>query len=746
MNNSVNVTQSARDEEDDFDFAGLLDTLFAHQRLILVITSVVVFFGALYAFLGTPVYESDILVQVEDNADPAGAAKNLLGDLSAMFDVKSSADAEIQLLGSRLVLSRTVDQEKLYITAEPVRFPLIGNWVSRHTPFDGSATPIVRYFAWGREKIVVRGLDVPRSLQEATLTLTAVNNEEYRLSQTGWTRDYIGRIGTAETFATEDGPVHIDVESIAAERGVRFHVVRHSRQDTIQGLQKDLKIQEEGKDSGVISATLRDEDPVRLQATLDEIGNQYVRQNVERKAAQAATSLAFLAAQLPEMKQRLNDAEQRQTAYRNSHGIVSLTEEAKVILTQSADAESRIATLKAQQQELQMRFGTAHPSVRAISDQIELAKQRLSELAMREKSMPDQEQESIRLLRDVTVANDLYVATLTNIQQLQLLKSGKIGNVRVVDVALDPETPVKPKKLLVLLVAAVAGFSLAVAITFAVEFLYGGVTDVDVLEKKTGFSVYSIVPFSETQRTIFKKIELKIKEILLLSRISPEDPAIESLRSFRTALEFVLLEGPNRLIQITAASPGMGKSFLSANLAAVLAAAGKRVLLVDCDLRRGHLNQYFGLSRKSGLVDMVSQTTGADLALKRDVLPGLDFISSGARPTNPSELLASGSFKRLLAQWSDQYDIVLLDSPPVLPVADAEVIASCGATVFFVARFGQTKIGELIEAGKRLEQVGARVRGLIFNGVIQRSGAYAYGSKYGAYRYTSYGYEVEADN
>ncbi|OAJ53711.1 hypothetical protein A6V36_35740 [Paraburkholderia ginsengiterrae] len=746
------MTYKARDkatlkeDDDEVDFAVLLDTIISHKGLIAAITSFVVLLGALYAFMGTPVYEANILVQIEDNADPAGAAKNILGDISSMFDVKSSADAEIQLLGSRLVISRTVDEQKLYITTQPARFAFIGGWIARHVPFDGSSIPLLRYFAWGREKINVVALEVPDKLIESTLTLTVINNKTYRLAENGWSTGWVGQVGKTETFSSDNGPITINVASIFSENGVRFHVVRHSRQDTIEELQKQLKIVEQGKDSGVLSATLQDEDSSRLQAILNEIGYQYVHQNVERKSAQAATSLAFLNSQLPDMKKRLDDAEQRQTTYRNAHGIISLSEEAKVVLGQSADAEGRLATLEAQQKELLMRFGPSHPTVETLTEQIALARQKLGELGAREKAMPNHEQELIRLTRDVTVANDLYVATLSNIQQLELLKSGKIGNVRVVDTAFNQETPVKPNKPLVLLLSAALGLAAAIFTAVAIELLYGGVTDVDALEKNTGLSVYSIVPFSDVQEVLFKKIKLKVREILLLTKTAPEDPAIESLRSFRTSLEFAMLEASNRIVQITAPAPGMGKSFLSANLASVLAAAGKRVLLVDCDLRRGHLNQYFGLGRDTGLAELIAGRANMELANKKQVEPGLDFVSTGTRPINPSELLASSNFKRLLTDWSQQYDVVLLDSPPVLPVADSEVIASSAATVFLVARFGKTKIGELIESEKRLQQVGARVRGLIFNGVVQRSGVYAYGSKYGAYRYTSYRYEVEADH
>jgi tyrosine-protein kinase Etk/Wzc len=246
------------------------------------------------------------------------------------------------------------------------------------------------------------------------------------------------------------------------------------------------------------------------------------------------------------------------------------------------------------------------------------------------------------------------------------------------------------------------------------------------------------VPFSPEQLALSRAIHTRQPGPHLLAASHPNDPPVESLRSFRTALQFAMLGAPNNRVVLTGPTESIGKSFVSANLAAVLAAAGKRVLLVDADLRKGYLNQYFGKERTSGLSDLLIETATIEDVVHRDVATGLDFISTGALPPNPADLLQNDRLVRLLDQFSKQYDLVIVDTPPVLAVSDTANIAAHCATVFLVGRFKRTTIGELLEATKQLEQANVAVKGVIFNGLDARG--LRYGSKYGQYRYVAYEY------
>jgi len=358
------------------------------------------------------------------------------------------------------------------------------------------------------------------------------------------------------------------------------------------------------------------------------------------------------------------------------------------------------------------------------------------------KSLPNLEQDLLRLMRDVKVNNDLYVNLLNSAQQLRLVKEGKVGNVRVVDAAALPKRPVKPPRVLVIALSAALGVFAGLALAFAREGLRPGLKDPTEIEQHTGLHVFATVPHSSSQVYQARGISARRPGSHVLALSQPSDPAIESLRSLRTALQFAMLDATNNVILVTGPTPGIGKSFASVNLAAVLGAAQKKVLLIDADLRKGHMNQYFGLSRAKGLSEVVSGSIRPEEALHREVAPNVDFLSSGILPPNPAELLTTAAMRALVRKVSAYYDLVLIDSPPVLAASDAGILAPLAGAVFLVARADVSTLGELQESAKRLRDAGVQAKGVIFNdlNIGKRRYGYGLGHKYAAYRLTDYKY------
>jgi tyrosine-protein kinase Etk/Wzc len=365
-------------------------------------------------------------------------------------------------------------------------------------------------------------------------------------------------------------------------------------------------------------------------------------------------------------------------------------------------------------------------------------------LNLRVKTFPNLEQDLLRVSRDVKVNSELYVGLLNASQQLRLVKEGKVGNVRVVDVAAVPEERVKPKRLIVVALAAALGLVAGLALAYLRNSLRPGIKDPADIEQRAGLHVFATVPHSVGQVAQFRDAKARLPGTHVLAVAAPQDPAVESLRSLRTALQFAMLDTDNKAVLITGATPGVGKSFISVNFAAVLGAADKKVLLLDADLRKGHLHQYFGLGREHGLSEVVSGSFILENALHRQVAPNVDFLATGTLPPNPAEVLMTPATQALLQHLASQYDLVIIDSPPVLAASDAAVLAPQAGAVFLVARAEVTSLGELQESAKRLAQSGAQTRGVIFNGLNlskHRYGyGYGYGYKYGRYRYTDYEY------
>ncbi|TWO72529.1 polysaccharide biosynthesis tyrosine autokinase [Caenimonas sedimenti] len=726
-------------EDDEINLAEYWDILVDNRWLILGVLVLALAAGIAYAVVARPVYQTNLLIQVEDSA---GSAKSFLGEASSLFDVKTPAAAEIEIIRSRLIVGQAVDNTALHIDARPRYVPFIGNWMARRakTLSDPGFLGLGGYVS-GTERIGIETFKVPSAFEGERFRVTSQGAGAYTLSHPEISPT-TGRVGVPLVLNTPEGPINLTISQLLGKAGADFNLRHRSRLDAIEHLQAQLKLAEKGRQSGVIDVSMQSTDPVQLTVVLNEIGRQYVRQNIERKAAEAQKTLSFLETQLPQFKKQLDAAEDAYNKYRNQQGTVALDEEAKVILNRSADLQSKLLEAQQKRRENEARFTAEHPIVRTIDAQIGAFSREIASLNARVKTMPTVQQDAIRLERDVKVNNELYQSLRNNALQLQLVREGKVGNVRLIDEAALPEDPVKPKPSIVVALAGVLGLLGGIMVALGRNALFRGVKNPQEIEAHTGLSVYSTIPLSDGQYGLARKVREKAKGVHLLALTQPHDPAIESLRSLRTALQFGMLEAPNNRIIITGPTPGVGKSFVAANFAALMAAAGKRVLLIDADLRKGYLNQYFGLPRADGLSELVAGSISASQAVRRQVLPNLDFLPTGQIPPNPAELMQSSAMAQVLQATSPHYDLVIIDTPPVLVAADTAAVAPHVGTLLMVARAEQTHLGELHESGKRLAQSGKAVTGVLFNAMdLTRRHYGSYGYKYGRYRYRNYGYK-----
>lgn len=739
MNQSIPLLAGpagVRPDEEEIGLATYFDILWENRWLIASIAFVVTLIGASYAFLAKPVYESNMLVHVEEEGQKE--SKNIVGDVSSMFDVKASAMSEMELVRSRSVVSRAIDNLRLYIHAEPKRFPLFGSWLAGYNK-QLSNPGVLGYggYTWGAEKIDVATFNVPDAMLNKDFVLTAERDGQYRVSQKDQGIEFTGKVGTPTVIDTPRGQIELMVDQLSGKPGAQFNLNRSSRLATIESIQSALTVTEQGgKQSGVIGVTLQGSDPHLIYAVMTEIGREYMKQNAARKTEEAEKSLAYINKQLPEIKSQLEQAEAKYNSFRNANGTVDLSEEAKITLQQSAAAKAKKLDLEQKRLELLTRFTSEHPLVQGIDSQMKELNGEINTMQDRIKNLPMIEQNLVRLTREVKVNTDLYTALLNSAQQLKLITVGKVSNVRLIDTPMLPEKPVKPNRPVILALAVLAGLFLGVLVAFFRKSLYGGIDTPEQVEKMVGVPVYATIPHSKKQKELYQQVNAKHQKVPLLAAVASEDAAIESLRSFRAALQFSMPTFRNNIVLISGATPGMGKSFVSANLAALMAATGKRVLLVDADLRNGLLHLYFGFGRQDGLSDVIVGARTPEQAIHRNVIENMDFISTGTLPPNPSELLLRPGFGEMLQQLSSHYDLVLVDAPPILAVADTLIIGSHVGAIYITTRAGVTTPGEINESLKRLAQAGLAAKGVLFNDLKTRPGRYGYGYGYG---YGGYG-------
>ncbi|HLY97388.1 MAG: polysaccharide biosynthesis tyrosine autokinase [Sideroxydans sp.] len=729
MNNQVVQHNPFAMGEDEINLGSLLDTIYLDRKRVAAITLLIALSGIGYAFLAKPVYEADLAIQIEDSPT---SAKSMLGDVSSLFDTKTAATAEIEILRSRMVVSRAVDNLVLYVKARPKYLPLVGSWLADRSK--GLSSPIMGY-VWGNEAIQVAAFNVPERLQGLDFTLTADGKGGFELTQDKYDLALNGKVGLPAEYDTALGRIELAVTKLEANAGAAFVLQRNSRLKAIETLQEKLVIAEKGKQSGVIGVKLEGHDPVLTSAILNEVGHEYIRQNVDRKSEEAEKSIAFLNRQLPELKRNLESAESKYNSLRDTRGTIDIGEEGKGLLQQNVATEVKLVEFRQKREEMLARYTPQHPSVANIEAQIGILENQRSAIHAQIRKLPSLEQDVLRLVRDVKVNTELYTSLLNTAQQLNLLKASKVGNARMIDYAAVPEEPIKPKRLMISALAILVGLFAGVATAFIRKAIRGGIDEPKLVEDATGLPVYATIVESKLQKQLARKIAAKEPGRFVLAESHPDDLSIESLRSFRVALQFAMLDASNNRVMTTGPTPDLGKSFISVNLAAVLGQAGKRVLLLDMDLHKGHLNQYFGLGREDGLAELLVGEKTLEQTIKKNVLPNVDFIPAGTRVSNPSALFLNERLPQMLDQVGSQYDIVLVDAPPALLVSDVAVIGTHIGTTFLVVRDSISTMADLHLTLKRLDQARVEVKGVLFNGQLQRvTSSYGYGYKYGNYK------------
>ncbi|HFE7145072.1 TPA: polysaccharide biosynthesis tyrosine autokinase [Klebsiella michiganensis] len=707
-------------EADEVDLGRLIGELIDHRKLIIFVTALFTLFALLYALFSTPVYQADALLQVEQKQGNA-----ILNSLSQMLpDSQPQSAPEIALLQSRMILGKTVDDLNLQARVEQKHFPLFGKGWGRLTGKQPANLTVSRLYLPSDS-----GLDIPE------LELTVKDKTHY--SVTFNDKPMVGEVG----ILLDSNGIALKVDNIDAEPGSTFIISYVSKLRAIKDLQEMLAVADQGKDTGMLSLSLTGPDPVLLEKILNSISSNYLAQNVARQAAQDAKSLEFLNEQLPKVRNELDVAEDKLNQYRRQKDSVDLSLEAKSVLEQIVNVDNQLNELTFRESEISQLYTKEHPTYKALMEKRKTLQEEKAKLNQRVSGMPKTQQDILQLSRDVDSGQAVYMQLLNRQQELNIAKSSAIGNVRIIDSAVAQPKPVKPKKVIILLVGIVLGGIVSVGLILLRVFLRRGIDSPEQLEE-LGINVYASIPVSETfaKRSVQtlklnKKTATEYESFLAVE--NPADLAIEAIRGLRTSLHFAMMEARNKILMISGASPYAGKTFVSSNLAAIVSQTGQKVLFIDMDMRKGYTHKLFNLDNNNGLSDILSGKTEITKAIKTASNAGFDYISRGAVPPNPAELLMHRRLGELITWANQNYDLVILDTPPILAVTDAAIIGHYVGTTLLVARFEQNTTKEIEVSVKRFEQSGVMVKGCILNGIVKKASSYyGYGYNHYGYSYT----------
>lgn len=713
------TNKPASPDSDEIDLGRLVGELIDHRKLIISVTAVFTVLALIYVLFATPIYQADALIQVEQKQGNA-----LLNSISQMLpESQPNSGPEIALLQSRMILGKTVDELNLQAQVSQNYFPIFGRGWARLIGHHPGKLVV------GRIYVSEQNGKVP------SLKLIAGENGNFKLTGGGY--DINGHRGQL----IDARGLSLLISDIDAVPGTTFTINYITRLDAINNLQNVFTAVDEGKDSGMLTLTLTGSDQGMIQDTLRSISDNYLAQNIERQAAQDSKSLEFLNKQLPQVRSDLDASEDKLSAYRKRSDSVDLTMQARSMLDQIVNVDNQLNQLTFREAEVSQLFTKDHPTYKALLEKRKTLQDEKAKLNQQVSAMPSTQQEVLRLSRDVDSGRAVYMQLLNRQLELNIAKNSAIGNVRIIDDAVTEPKPVKPKKALVVLIGIVLGGFVSIGLVLLQIFLRRGIESPEQLEE-LGMNVYASVPVSEwmTRQVVQRPLKGKNRQrenTSFLAIDNPADLAIEAVRSLRTSLHFAMMEARNNLLMISGASPNAGKTFVTTNLAAVIAQGGQRVLFIDADMRKGYAHQIFNNSTEHGLSDILSGKSTIAQGIKPVTSAGFDFISRGAIPPNPAELLMHSRFQQLIDWASSNYDLVLVDTPPILAVTDAAVIGRYAGTTLLVARFEQNTAKEIEVSVRRFEQSGVEIKGCILNGVVKKASSY-----YG-YGYSHYGYSYD---
>lgn len=681
-------------------------------RYIAGATVLAALIGAVAGASMRPLYEANLLIQI---ADAVGPSKGFLGESTSLFDIKTPASAEIEIMRSRMVIAPAVEAAQLFAKIDSRRFPMGGTWQFRAS--DAPAVPgavVLGPWQWLPDALdlTVGKLEVPPGWEGRDLTLRIQGEGRYSIHHLSLAVPLEGRVGQALQAPLGGGQLLLLVSRLRGEVGAEFRIARKPGGEAIEDVQRTLKLNERGRQSGMVEATFRDTDPVRAAEVLNAIGSNYIRQDLNRKTAEAEKSIAFLSQQLPMLKSQMEQAESAYNRYRARRGSVSIQDEAKMMVDQTADLRGRLAEAEQRRRDLLSNLGLEHPAVKIVDAQVSGLQQEIRRLQSTVIEMPTTQQDALRLEREAKLTSELYQQLRSSLQQLQLVREGRSGNARLIDAAVVPYESVNPKPVLMGAGFGSAGLLLSMLGVLVWSGFSRGVKSVRDIESAAGLKVYSSpIPLGGH----YKASASSGAKLLALADRSA-DVAV-GIRQLRSQLQHQIREGGSNRLMVTGPKRGVGVHFISANLAAVMASAGRRILLVDAAGECGSLHGYFDIKKSEGFAEIIAGTATRKAVVKQTQVPGLDLITAGSAELDVDQLASSHAYQELMEQAGKEYDLVIVAAPPVLESANVLTMAPAATLIMLVARARKTDSEQIVESALRLSQVGRFPHGVVLNAV-----------------------------
>ena len=739
MNNidSKDLSMSTgKKDNDDIDLMALALVLLRGWRIIAVMAVLGLLLGLLYSRYVNPTFKSDALIQIEENTQGVEALGESISEL--VGTEVSKAETEAELIRSRMILEPVVELLHLRIRLTD---PNIGHLDKLKS--DGIATQVNTPDEVSLDTesgaVKVSQFQVAPAYLNQAFTLTR--------SETGFVLSngvdkFQGQIGQAHQFQGVEGLIAILVTDLPAT-AYPVQVRKQTLKTTTDAINSALSVEEKGQKTGILQLSMVGGNQEQVTTILNQIVQSYVAQNQSRGSEETTKTLAFMETQIPLLKEKLEAAEARFNDFRKKYGTIDVGKEAELLLNEKSRIDEQLNELNLKKADLTTYYTEQHPLVVQINQQLKVLNNRTREIGNTVAGLPEIQREFLKLSEDTAINREIYLTLLKNYEQLKIVKAGQIGYARIIDSPTSTFNAIAPNKLQIMMLAALVGTMLGVIMVLLKNLMRNVVKDPEHLEASTGIPVIATIPRSPLLSRLSKK---KKAHARMLAHVDHSSLSYEAIKSLRTNLIFgmptgTITEQPAQVILITGESPGVGKSFITANLSEVFAQLDKKVLIIDGDMRLGELHQMFNKSAEDGLADYLlqdketvfvndEQPTSVQIDKAASVLTidsiihptgmaQIDFIPRGRQSANPTSLLIGESFRQLLAALKTRYDYIVIDSPPILAASDAMVLAQQADKVLIVTKFNQSVEGQLVYAIKQMNKANVKVDGIVLNDVQQ---------------------------
>lgn len=747
---SKNLSNAAsKEDNDEIDLMALLFAILRGWKVIVFFAVLGLVIGILYSRYVNPTFKSDALIQIEESSKGVAA---LGADISELIGSEvSKAQAEAELIRSRMILEPVVNLLHLRIRLSDPNIGALDRIKSNSTDTQINKPEGVSLKTEDGE-VKISQFNVSQEYLNQSFTLTR--------SATGFVLtngfdDFKGQIGKAHLFKGTDGQIQIKVDDLPAD-GYSVNITKQSLQTTTDQINSALSVVERGKQTGIIQLSMTGANQQQTSLILKQIVLSYIDQNQSRGSEETTKTISFMETQIPTLKKKLEDSEAVFNDFRKKYGTIDVGKEAELLLTENSQIDAQLNELKLKKADLTTYYTEEHPLVVQINEQLAVLNARKNEIDDTIAGLPEIQREFLQLSADTTINREIYLTLLKNYEQLKIVKAGQIGFARIIDLPISTYKAIAPKKLQIMILAMLLGAMLGTMLVLLKNMLRNVVKDPERIEGKTGVPVVATVPRSPLLTRLRKNKKAPNR---LLAYVDNNSLSYEAIKSLRTNLMFGMpVQGRAgqraKVILITGESPGVGKSFISANLTEVFAQLDKKVLIIDADMRLGELHRMFSMSQDNGLADYLSQdvthlskpnTQIAEVITSQESnkltsfihptgIDNIDFMPRGQHPRNPASLLANGSFNHLMTELNLHYDYIIIDSPPVLAASDAMILAQHADKVLMVTRYEDSIEGQLVYAVNQMNKANIKVDGIILNDVqqgIMSKYSYHYSYAYG---------------